>query len=46
MWHYDEDETRDEPPVEVSTDRVVIGTIYLLLLGILLSGVVHLVAQG
>ena len=42
MWDYDEDE---EPTrVEVTTDRVVIGTIYLVLFGTLLSGVVHLLA--
>ena len=43
MWNYQED---DETPVEVSTERVVIGTIYLVLVGIVLSGVMHLVAQG
>lgn len=41
MWNYDEDE---QAAVEVSTDRVVIGTIYLVLVGALLSGVVHLLA--
>jgi hypothetical protein len=41
MWDYDEDEPT---AVEVTTDRVVIGTIYLLLIGTLLSGVVHLLA--
>ena len=41
MWDYDEDEPTQ---VEVTTDRVVIGTIYLLLIGTLLSGVVHLLA--
>ena len=42
MWNYDED---DAPPVEVSKARVVIGTIYLLLGGVLLSGLVHLIAS-
>ena len=41
MWNYDEDEPT---AVEVATDRVVIGTIYLVLIGALLSGVIHLVA--
>lgn len=41
MFDYDEDEAK----VEVSTDRVVIGTIYLLLCGTLLSGLVHLLAR-
>jgi hypothetical protein len=42
MWNYDEED--DATAVEVSTDRVVIGTIYLVLVGALLSGVVHLIA--
>jgi hypothetical protein len=41
MWDYDEDEPTQ---VEVKTDRVVIGTIYLVLFGTLLSGMVHLLA--
>jgi hypothetical protein len=41
MWNDDEDEPT---PAEVATDRVFIGTIYLVLVGALLSGVVHLIA--
>jgi hypothetical protein len=42
MWNYDEEEPT---PLEVATDRVVIGTIYLVLVGALLSGIVHLIAS-
>ena len=41
MWDYDEEEAK----VEVSTDRVVIGTIYLVLCGTVLSGLIHLLAR-
>lgn len=41
MWNYDEDEAAAEP----AADRAFIGTIYLILCGILFSGVVHLVAS-
>jgi len=42
MGNYNVDDT---PPVEVPRERVIIGTIYLLLFGALLSGVVHLIAS-
>ena len=42
MGNYDE----DDKAVEVSTERVAIGMIYLVLSGIVFSGLVHLLAQG
>ena len=42
MWNYDEDEPT---PIEAATDRVVIGMIYLVLIGALLGGVIHLIAS-
>jgi hypothetical protein len=42
MWHNDEDEAA---PVEISTERTAIGMNYLVLVGALLSGVLHLIAS-
>ena len=42
MGHYEQDET----PIEVPPDRLVIGMVYLVLSGLVFTGLLHLLAQG